>query len=372
MNMAISAGIDGPPDGFAILPAVVYGDDPHWIPEEPAAVLGAFSSANPWFETGLAHLVCEPGQARIACFIAPNDVTGGSQAAYFGYWATTSNAEVDAAIFADIESWAMQQGASTMYGPVDFTTYGNYRLLTTPGVLPFPGEPYNHVHYAAILDGLGYTSAERYNSRFLSERLWRPYLEAAAPVLEQHKARGYHFELLTVETWLSRLPELHELADSVFEDNFAYRPLPYEMFAAYCGESFVRKACPHTSVLAYGPKGDLAGISLCLPHYGPLVVAAAGNERVTPADLDFRRHTPLLIAKGPVDMIIKTTAVRKSHRGQGLLHSLVAYNLIAGQNLGYLGRWIGATARVDNLSQHAFGGQADEIHEYVLYTKELR
>jgi len=43
--------------------------------------------------------------------------------------------------------------------------------------------------------------------------------------------------------------------------------------------------CPRASSIVYGPRGDIAGYSLCFPNYAPLTSRRAGASRVRPADL---------------------------------------------------------------------------------------
>ena len=55
-------------------------------------------------------------------------VIGGVKAARFGHWETTEDLEADGLLMDAIEAWAKGQGAGVIYGPIDVTTYGTYRV----------------------------------------------------------------------------------------------------------------------------------------------------------------------------------------------------------------------------------------------------
>ena len=79
-------------------------------------------------------------RARAAAFIGPKAdhkadhkegpevVIDGVKAARFGHWETTEDLEADGLLMDAIEAWAKGQGAGVIYGPIDVTTYGTYRV----------------------------------------------------------------------------------------------------------------------------------------------------------------------------------------------------------------------------------------------------
>ena len=125
------------------LAQAIYQGDDQWIPEDPQAITAAFSPENAWFQKGALSLFLIKGKARAAAFIGPQGgpemVIDGLKAAFFGYWETTEDPEADRLLMAKVEAWAKAQGASVLYGPINFTTYGTYRLRTSaePGPRPF-------------------------------------------------------------------------------------------------------------------------------------------------------------------------------------------------------------------------------------------
>ena len=370
--MKEKVGGEGVPEGFLALPGLVYADDPLWIPEDPVAVECAFSSSNPWFARGgRAQAFCLPGRARVAAFLEAGRLIDGSPAAFFGYWESIGDAASDAALFARAEAWAREQGGLGLYGPINFTTYGSYRLRleAEPGAVPFPGEPYNPVSYPQRLEALGFHLCETYLTQVSDAAGARVLCQGRRPALERLKAEGYCFQPLEPGTWLAHLPELHRLADGIFGGNFAYTPMSYAAFSESCGEAFIARCCPETSVIAYGPEGDIAGLFLVYPHYGPLVVQGQGARRVSVGALRFDQHWPELLEQGPPAAILKTVGVAPPHRRKGLMEALTVFVLDRGERR--YAQWLGALIRQDNPSRRFGGDRVARERWYGLYVKRL-
>jgi len=353
------AGPSGVPAGFVELPGQIYADEPSWIPETPESLTAAFSADNPWFDNGRARTFCIPGRARLAAFattVAGQDRTWG----FFGYWESVNDRSADRAIFAKAERWLREQGAPRVYGPINFSTFGLYRLRiqTEPGAIPFPDEPFNPPSYPAALERLGYEVDSTYLTQIAPNTVARAVRQARWTEYERVIAAGYRIEALPPELWLERLAELHSLVNATFADNHAFTAIPRAGFVRLCGEAFIRRACPHTSVVAFGPGGEIAGFFLVYPHYGPLVVQGRGAKRVAPSELSYERHMPLLQALGPVAAICKTVTVAPAHRERGLMTALTLSQFARGDSL--YSSWYGTLIRADNRSgryaeQHVTG-----------------
>lgn len=372
IDIAWAPGGGALPAGFLELPSAVYAADPNWIPEDPTATERAFGAGNGWFQSGEALCLSAPGQARLAVFRSPAMVIDDRAAAFFGFWETTGQPEVDAALFDRAVSWARDRGAVDLYGPIDFSTYQRYRLRTAaePGAVTFPDEPYNPPGYPALLEGLGFERAYQYLTQIASLEELAPQLAVKREVARRVVAAGYRQEPLSTELWLAHLDELHGLIDATFAHNFAYTPLPTHVFRAKCGEPFVRRACPVTSSMTFDDAGRVAAFCLVYPHYGPLVVQAAGTGRVAVGDLSWDPHAGRLAAHGPRTMLVKTVGVHPAHRRTGISDASVLRAIERGLELGYA-RGAAATVRADNATRRFSAGLHDAERWYALYRRRL-
>jgi GNAT superfamily N-acetyltransferase len=368
MRILMRDGVSGVDDAFVGLPSAVYADDPCWIPEEASVVRSAFSSANDWFANGAAVTMCIRNAARLAVFRTRDCCVDGRAAAFFGYWEQRGDGSSSQPLFREAQAWARDQGAERLYGPINFTTHGAYRLLThaEPGAQPFVGEPYNPLEYPALLESLGFRIARRYITQISDGPLDTRRIDLARRMLLD---AGYTLTPLDGSRWRAMLPDLKPLVDSMFARNFAFTPISYESFACGYGESVARRMCPRTSLVAHGPGGDIAGFVLVYPDYSPLVAQSAGSHRVAPSALSFVEHAPLLERRRPRTAIVRTIGVAPQHRGRGLSRALGAAVVASG--VAHYDRWIGALIRDDNPSRRFGDTQAHTLRRYALYVADL-
>jgi ribosomal protein S18 acetylase RimI-like enzyme len=356
-------------DSFADLPHEVYADDPLWIPEEEDTLRRAFSSSNAWFAHGQAATFSIKGRARLAVFRTQTCIIDEYPAAFFGFFESDGDATCAGALLDAGAEWARGAGANVLYGPVNFNTHGSYRLRLSaePGGIPFPGEPYNRPEYSAILAENGFSEAMRYVTQVSDFGVYAS--ESQRNAAEKLKAAGYMFEPLDGSRWMGLLPQLHRMADEIFGEAFAYSRVSYDEFAAAHGEQTARRLCPHTSVLAIGPSGDIAGFLISFPNYGPLLVQGSRIGRVRLSELTYGLHQPMLAAAGHSTAVAKTIGVHPEHRRYGLMSAIGAIAMERGR--GRYDRWIAALVRENNVSRRFAGPHSHRLREYALYRRFL-
>ncbi|MCJ8169129.1 hypothetical protein [Atopomonas sediminilitoris] len=260
------------PAAFATLPQQLYSEDPHWLGEDPLALAHAFSRHNPWFAepNAQAWLGVVPGQARLAGFYNAQQVDG-QRVAFFGYWEGIDDSTPHAILFNELRAWARRQGATRLYGPINFSTFGAYRLRVDGfehGC--FPGEPWNLPYYPALLSRLGFNERYRYLSTSTACAEVASEVAQGVRALEAKLAPHVRISGLDGAFWLDNLDAMYGFVDGVFGANFAYRKPSMAQFSAQCGRSFAERLCPHSSVVAQTHDGRIAGFFLVFPDYAPL------------------------------------------------------------------------------------------------------
>jgi hypothetical protein len=284
---------------------------------------------------------------------------------------TTCDREAEQALFNRVESWAKQRGAETLFGPIEFSTHGRYRLVMdlVEDAQPFPGEPYNPTYYPARLEELGFTVHTEYMTQTADKESTRAIVEADEARIHSMQTQGYRFEPLEVKLWEKMLPELHKLSENIFSDALGYTPIPWPLFERHFGAAFAARLCPHSSVLCLGPKNDIAGVSLNYPNWGPLVRSGNGSSRLDLCSLNYEKHFPLLRVLGPTELVIKTVAVTPNHQGKGLLKPLVSAGVARG--LEHYDIFHGALIRSENKSARFFDRTKHVARHYGLYARPL-
>jgi hypothetical protein len=358
------------PDVFFDIAKSVYANNPFWIAENEIQIRQQFSESNGYFNQAKAQVFVIDDCARLVGFFNPGNVIEGEQVAYFGFWETHDDFDVNAQLFAEFESWAKQQGAQRIYGPISFSTYGDNRLrIDGFDNKPFIGEPANPEYYPQFLQQLGYDIKYGYasyiheDSRGLAMQMQAP-LEQALTRLEQSDLGKFSIEKLDGETWMSHLDQLYPLVDMIFKQNFAYTPISEATFKAQCGESFAKKLCPNTSVLVKDEQGDIAGFFLVYPDYSELVNQSGLGVSVS--DVNFHEHYPLL-AK-PRLALAKTGGIHPKYRSSGIF-TIMSMQLTVWSH-DFYEHISGAMVREDNHSIH-YAKVGPVERRYGLFEKAL-
>ena len=152
---------DGLGDDFFRIAQEVYSGDLRWIPEDENAVRTSFSPQNPYFKSCEVWVQTQDRDARLVGFFNPSLRILDETVAFFGFWETGEDLEPNRQLFQKMEGWAKAKGAKRIYGPINFTTFGDYRLrLQESQDGPYPGEPYNPPYYISLLADLGYAAAQ--------------------------------------------------------------------------------------------------------------------------------------------------------------------------------------------------------------------
>lgn len=355
------------PEAFVALPALVYAGDGAWLGEDSAALREQFGANNPWFEKGRAWLGVVPGVARLAGF-CQDQVVDGERVAFFGFWEGLEDLAAHRQLFDALADWAREQGATRLYGPINFSTFGAYRLrLDAFEHGAFPGEPWNPPYYAALLEALGFGVRYRYFSTFNATA---DVVASVGPEYLRLKPRLetlVRLEALTPGFWMAHLDELYTFVDQVFGANFAYTPISREAFGRQCGAPFAERFCPRTSILALAPDDSIAGFFLVYPDYGPLLRQDAGAARI---------HGPVRYAQyfdqlpHPRCGLARTGGVHPDFRSLGLFSAMSCELSLRAE--GLYDEMAAPLVREDNNSrQFALRHGRARQHHYGLFLKEL-
>ncbi len=352
------------PPQFLEIAKHVYRDDPHWIPEDAAGVEFLWRPDNPYFRKSKARIWLTD-HSRMAGFFDPLVEIRGEPVAYFGFWETTENAETCRSMFAEFETWARSSGATRVYGPINFNTYGLYRIRSDGQGPCFLGEPYNPKYYPALLKKCGYRAEVKYLSQVLTRKDIDTMWKSKSGALETLKKFPFEIRALTKEFWLHHLEQFYFLVGSIFSENFAYSPISPDHFAAAYGETFARRFCPDSSLVAVTPKGNVVGFCIGFPDYAPLCAQGAPS-RIAVGDLEYEAHARLLTDP---TLLVKTAGVHPDYRNTGLLTAMALKILDKGRALYPAA--IMCLIKEGNYSAEFCKKFASSHRSYALYSKAL-
>jgi len=344
---------DSIPDSFFTIPVKIYKGLTVELTEDRAMIAALFK-----IEAEKNEIIIYTDHEHIRLVgIFPHD----EDAAYFGFWESVDNEVLNKVAFSLLESDASVRKRAGMTGPINFNTYNRYRIRA--GNLPswnrFDSEPVNPVYYAALLAQVSFKEKLTFESRYITQHtLPELYADYAALMDEQSKIP---FEVIPLneESWIRYEKELFELIEIVFNQNPFYKAISFEQFRLLYNAKFLRKICPHSSVILIDPQsGRLAAMSICYPDYQSLPATAAGY--------DFNRDYPLLKKRR---LLGKTVGVHPDFRRQGLMNYICTHYIRAANQ--YYEDTIFCLMRSDNYSVHFTDHTPYESVKYILYEKEL-
>jgi ribosomal protein S18 acetylase RimI-like enzyme len=287
----------------------------------------------------------------------------GSEAAYFGFWETADDLQLNEAAFYALTAEASRRGLHRVVGPLHFSTYFRYRLrlgAAAPSWQQFDREPVNPPYYPALLEQLGFQPTLTFESRRLGADAVALVYRQQQAALAQLATLPFDFIPLNAEAWAALENEVFELIREVFGLNPAYRAVSRSQFNLLYNAEYAAGLCPHSSVLfRHRPTGRLAAISLCQPNYFPLQLPHAEAP-------DFQRHYPQLTHR---TLLAKTVGVHPGFRAQGLQALLAAYAMQSFRE--YYDDIIFCLMRSDNLSLRFSEGLPMEVARYALFEKQV-
>ena len=341
---------------------------PRAHPESKALIAFQFSHEHDYFKTGKAWMALRPNQIRLCGFIQEGITLKGQKVGYFGFWETTENLSLNQELFAKLEAWMRAEGVTYLVGPVNFTTFGHYRLrdAAAPEDLVFLDEPLSPSYYEKFIEACGFQKIERYSSLFVHPHPnLRQYFEELYQKLHTGPLADYQLLPLNAATWQANIRDFYELTLRIFGGNPAFVPISFGDYQRYYGEYTARSLCPHSSLLVRDARDELVGYVSSYPDYGPLLSLEQGRYRLE--ELNFERCFAELPYRTQIG---KTVGIVPEHRGQGLQFLMTAKSAIQAFSAGY-DSIVLALMREGNVSQKVKPPFPVGERHYSLYGKPL-
>ena len=200
---------------------------------------------------------------------------------------------------------AKQSGFEFLIGPMNGSTWDQYRFSLHNDAPTFLLEPYHHVYYNHQFTQAGFEVIARYKSRI--DRSMNCNMPEILKAEESFIASGLHFRRINMALFEHELDKLYPFISEAFRNNFLYTPIKRETFFAKYLE-----AAPliHEQffLIAEDDYGHIAGFIFSYP------------------DL-YNRDEPTLV--------IKTLAREASPKWKGLGYVLINKVMDAAKKSGY-------------------------------------
>lgn len=261
-------------DTFAAVGEALHVGAPH--PAAPTAVrtLAAIDPAQPTIKRCSTELIVADGpngRGRVAAIINPRllDVHG-NPFGLLGFFECDGNPDTARWLFDLAMNWLAREGCSVVRGPINATTWHDYRFVTK-ALAPewMPGEPYHPPRYVDYFGDAAFESVATYATNWLPGSP-AELAERFASKAQQCRDLGY-----TVRTIVpTDLPALHAVSSAAFAPAFMYSPIELDEFVALYSPERAAQAAGSTW-LALAPDGEPVGL-----HYS-FDMALDGRPRVS-------------------------------------------------------------------------------------------
>ena len=178
-----------------------------------------------------SYLLKEAGQAigSIALYNNPGHYLEGERAACVGYFHCINDLKAAQILVDAVKMDAKQLGINQIIGPLNGTTWENYRFRTTEEPPAFFLESPHPVYYNQLFEQCGFLPIKSYYS-FLVEPLNRMQ-ERVKQREQQFLDTGITFRNIDPAHYERDVRRMYELCLISFKDNFLYTPYPWEPFA---------------------------------------------------------------------------------------------------------------------------------------------
>ena len=361
---------------FVKVPFGLHRDQPQWVAPlifERMEFLDR--GKNPWFEHGEAEyfLAERDGEAvgRISAHLDRrwDEYQGGSDA-MFGFFETSNDPEVAAALLGAATEWARSKSRGRLLGPMDFTTNDEIGILIEGYELrPMILEPWHPPHYRELIEAEGFGKA-------MDVQMWELQFgdlkegERFDPSIHEAAEKGLRDEGIVIRSMRKR-----EMADEVrrfmdvyneaWGDNWGFVPVT-DAEVEFQAKSLKQVIAENWAFMAE-KDGEVVGAALTLPDINQ--VMAKLNGRLLPFG-----WLKFLLGKRKVDQCrVFALGVKHEYRHSGVAAGLYLKHLeeaaapggIVGGEMG----WILETNEPMNRAMEGMGGKV--VKKYRIYEKAL-
>lgn len=166
-----------------------------------------------------------------------------------------------ASFFVSLAYEAKIRGAKYLIGPMNGSTYENYRFATDQNAPPFLLEPYHHFYYNRQFERAGFSPIAQYYTNIDTDLVFD-----RAETLEKERElarKGVTIRRIDLTRFEEELTRIRDFNDLAFKNNFLYTPISQKSFLAkYLPARDLLH--PEFTLMAEDASGNLVGYYFCL------------------------------------------------------------------------------------------------------------
>ena len=266
---------------FIELPYSLYRGDPFWVPPLRIAVKELLDRAkHPFYANAEVEffLAMRDGRAvgRIAAILDRNyNKYHDENAGFFGFFESTNDPEVAAALLGAARKWVFDRGAVVIRGPVNpSTNYECGMLVDGFDSSPMVMMTYNPPYYPALMESAGLRKGRDFNAYVNTAAAVE--LEKIGRVADRKLARsGVTVRPIDLKDFDGEVERLWGVYNSVLRRNWGFVPMTREEFILTGKE--MKQILKPELVLVGEADGKTIGFALALPDINFALKPAGGS-----------------------------------------------------------------------------------------------
>jgi GNAT superfamily N-acetyltransferase len=361
---------------FVKVPFALHRDHPQWVPPLIFERLQFLDrDRNPYFEHAEAeYFVAERDGEPVGRITAQVDqrwdeFQGGSDA-MFGFFETSEDAEVAAALLDAVAEWARAKGRDRLLGPMDFTTNDEIGILIEGYELrPMILENWHPPFYRELLEAQGYGKAmdllmwELELGSLKEGERFDPSIHAAAE--KALRDEGVTIRSISLRNLPAEMRAFSEVYNEAWGDNWGFVPASDAEIEFHA--KILKQVLDEDWAYIAEKDGEPVGAALTLPDVNQAL--ARLNGRLLPFG-----WAKFLLAKRKVDRLrVFALGVKHAYRHSGVAAGLYLKHLETAQKPGTIEGgemgWILETNKPMNRAMEGMGGRI--VKKYRVFEKRL-
>jgi len=280
--------------------------------------------------------------ARAALYFNPQLTFEEKKAAAIGAYECIDDSEVAKMLLSTLSEEAKDRKIEYIIGPMDGSTWNNYRFSLHNDYRNFLLEPFHPVYYNEQFEKSGFEVIATYNSS-IQENLIAHH-QILEEKMKQFSADGLIFRNIDLDNYALELEKLYPFLTKSFSSNFLYTPISFEAFFRKYS-AFGNFIDPRYVILAEDELGIIRGLIFCY-------IDLFDTDKKT--------------------LVVKTIARDSDRRWSGL-GMVLGQELIRRAHEGGFDRLIHAFFKNDNASTATSANFNSETYKtYLLYGKTIQ
>ena len=208
------------------------------------------------------YVLCDQAEpkARVALYNNPYLLYNGMKPVCIGNYESINNTEVANKLLEHVTSEAQKLGATFLIGPMNGSTWDNYRFSAHNEFSNFLLEPYNRTYYNDQFTDNGFDPIAHYSSNLDTDIQCDP--PNVLKLDEAFSNAGVTIRSVNLQEYENELKQLYPFISNSFKSNFLYTPISWETFRDKYMEA-AKIINPDYTLIAEDENRNIIGFIFC-------------------------------------------------------------------------------------------------------------